>query len=377
MKNSLQIFAKTILLFSIFFTLFSAQAQAPQKFSYQAVIRNASSALVANTNVGIRVSILQGSATGTTIYTEKHTPTTNVNGLATLEIGNGNNPSGFFSFIDWSTGSFFIKTETDPTGGTNYTIVGTSQLLSVPFAFNSADNQWIASTSDISNKNLGNVAIGKTSTSIYGHGGTNRVLEIHNPLTFTNSQSQIMLSSGSTQPSGSLGGINYVLPSTTYPEKRMAFIGSEYQFTGGGVNDGGDLSFWTNKQGVLSKKMSITNAGVVSMPFSANTTLDNGGFTKLGLGSPAIKIVKLTGTTSSIAGGFVSINHGLNFAKILSVSVLLSYDATQYIPDSFTLSGGNLFNYYVDINAITILNSATNSSNILSRPLKIMVTYEE
>ena len=376
MKTTNSFFKAILSLLSLIYSL-GAFSQAPQKFSYQAIIRNTSNALVTNTTIGIRISILQGSATGTSIYTENHTPTTNLNGLATLEIGSGNNPSGFFTFIDWSTGSFFIKTETDPAGGTNYTIVSTSQLLSVPFALNSADNQWVASSGDISSKNLGNVAIGKTNTSIYGHGGTNRVLEIHNPLTFTNSQSQIMLSSGSTQPSGSLGGINYVLPSTTYPEKRMAFIGSEYQFTGGGVNDGGDLSFWTNKQGVLSKNMSITNAGVVSMPFSANTTLDVGGFTKLGLGAPAIKIVKLTGTTSSIAGGFVSINHSLNFAKILSVSVLLSYDATQYFPDSYTLANGNLFNYYVDKNAITVVNSATNSSNILSRPLKIMITYEE
>ncbi|MBN8643084.1 MAG: collagen-like protein [Flavobacteriales bacterium] len=106
--------------------------------SYQAVIRNASNALVSNANVGVKVSILQTSATGTTVYAETHQPTTNTNGLATFEIGGGTVVSGSFATINWANGPYFIKTETDPTGGTNYTISGTSQLLSVPFALYAA-----------------------------------------------------------------------------------------------------------------------------------------------------------------------------------------------------------------------------------------------
>jgi hypothetical protein len=109
-------------------------AQIPQKMSYQAVIRNSSGQLLTNQAIGMRISILQGSATGTAVYVETQTPTTNANGLASLEIGGGIAVTGTFATIDWSTGTYFIKTETDPLGGTSYTITGTSQLLSVPYA---------------------------------------------------------------------------------------------------------------------------------------------------------------------------------------------------------------------------------------------------
>jgi hypothetical protein len=112
----------------------SVFAQAPEKMSYQAVIRNSSEALVTNTTVGMQISILQGSASGTAVYVETQSPTTNANGLVSLEIGVGTVVSGDFTTIDWANGPYFIKTETDPTGGTSYTITSTSQLLSVPYA---------------------------------------------------------------------------------------------------------------------------------------------------------------------------------------------------------------------------------------------------
>jgi hypothetical protein len=109
-------------------------AQSPQKMSYQAVIRNSSDQLVTNHAVGMRISILQGSVSGTVVYIEAQTPTTNANGLVCIEIGSGTG----FDAINWANGPYFLKTEIDPTGGTNYTaIVGTSQLLSVPFALHS------------------------------------------------------------------------------------------------------------------------------------------------------------------------------------------------------------------------------------------------
>lgn len=114
-------------------------AQAPQKISYQAVIRNSANGLITNTNVGIKVSILQSSSTGTEVYAETHTTTTNANGLVSIEIGDGTPVTGTFAAIDWASGPYFIKTETDPTGGTNYTIAGTSQMLSVPYALYSAN----------------------------------------------------------------------------------------------------------------------------------------------------------------------------------------------------------------------------------------------
>ena len=122
-------------LFSNLFILilcFGAFAQAPQKMSYQAVIRNSTNNLVANTTVNIRISVLQGSINGTAIYVETQTPTTNANGLVTLEIGSGKIVTGTFDGINWANGPYFIKTETAING--NYSIIGTSQLMSVPYA---------------------------------------------------------------------------------------------------------------------------------------------------------------------------------------------------------------------------------------------------
>jgi hypothetical protein len=109
-------------------------AQSPNKMSYQAVIRNTSNTLVANSTVGMRISILQTSPSGTAVYVETQIPTTNTNGLVSIEIGGGTIVSGNFATIDWANGPYFLKTETDPSGGSSYSITGTSQLLSVPYA---------------------------------------------------------------------------------------------------------------------------------------------------------------------------------------------------------------------------------------------------
>ena len=108
--------------------------QTPEKMTFQAVIRDASNALLSNQNIGMQISILQGSINGNSIYTETHNPVSNNNGLVNLEIGAGTVASWNFSTISWSNGPFFIKTETDPNGGSSYSIIGTSHLMSVPFA---------------------------------------------------------------------------------------------------------------------------------------------------------------------------------------------------------------------------------------------------
>ncbi len=118
------------------FQLTLVLAQAPQKLSYQAVIRNGSNSLVTNANLGMQISILQGSGTGLPVYIEKQNPVTNGNGLVSIEIGTGASVYGNFSSINWANGPYFIKTETDPNGATNYTITGVSQLVSVPYSLN-------------------------------------------------------------------------------------------------------------------------------------------------------------------------------------------------------------------------------------------------
>ncbi len=111
---------------------FILQAQTPAGFNYQAVIRNETGELIKNKTIGIRFSILKDSETGAQVYFEVISPETNINGLVTAEIGKANPAQ--FSQIDWSDGIYFLKTETDISGGSNYTISGVSQLMNVPFA---------------------------------------------------------------------------------------------------------------------------------------------------------------------------------------------------------------------------------------------------
>lgn len=113
-------------------------AQVPQGISHQAVIRDANNALVTESPIGIQVSILQGAPAGVVVYSETHTPQSNANGLITFIIGQGLTINGVFAEIDWAETPYFIKIEADPQGGSNYTIEGVSQILSVPYALHSS-----------------------------------------------------------------------------------------------------------------------------------------------------------------------------------------------------------------------------------------------
>lgn len=126
--------------------------QAPQKMSFQSVLRNANNTIIAKCVVGLRISILRGSATGTPVYTETQVANTDHNGLVSVQIGTGKNTLGTFANIDWADGIYFIKTEADPLGGSNYTIMGASELLSVPYALyatNSDFNTLIGTSTDM------------------------------------------------------------------------------------------------------------------------------------------------------------------------------------------------------------------------------------
>ncbi len=109
-------------------------AQAPEAVNYQGVARNASGATLNNQSVGLRFTIHQTTATGTTVYQETHNPTTNQFGLFSVQIGSGTVVSGTFSSIAWGTDAYYLEVEMDENGGTTYSAMGTSQLVSVPYA---------------------------------------------------------------------------------------------------------------------------------------------------------------------------------------------------------------------------------------------------
>lgn len=110
------------------------KAQAPQGFKYQTSVRDNSGNLLANKLVAIKLSLIKDSAYGTTVYSEKFNVSTNDFGIANLNVGSGSVLQGTFASINWNTGSFFLKIDMDMNNGTNFQYMGTSQLLSVPFA---------------------------------------------------------------------------------------------------------------------------------------------------------------------------------------------------------------------------------------------------
>jgi uncharacterized protein (TIGR02145 family) len=107
----------------------------PTAFKYQTVVRDAGGGIISNQNVSFRISIVQDSVNGTAIYTEDHNTTTNGFGLANMAIGNGTLVLGTFDAIDWNLGDNFLEISCDLAGGSNFVLMGTSQLLSVPYAF--------------------------------------------------------------------------------------------------------------------------------------------------------------------------------------------------------------------------------------------------
>lgn len=176
----------------LFLVVVVLNAQAPQKLTYQAVIRNTQGKLVSNASVGIRFSILQGSATGLVVYSETFSAITNVNGLVSVEIGTGTT-TGNFGTIDWAQGPYYLKSETDPAGGTNYSIAGVSQFLSVPYALYAAkanvdgsETKIIAGT-NISVTGSGTIA----SPYVIGNGG----YPLDNKIVITSSQTWTVPSS--------------------------------------------------------------------------------------------------------------------------------------------------------------------------------------
>ena len=124
-------------------------AQAPQAFSYQAVVSDAENSLVANKQIGVRISILKDNPEVTPLYTETHNATTNANGLFTIEIGRGSSSSAIsFDSIVWNDGTYYLKSEIDPNGGNNYTIISTTSLHSVPYALHANSASTVVGLAD-------------------------------------------------------------------------------------------------------------------------------------------------------------------------------------------------------------------------------------
>jgi hypothetical protein len=141
-----------------------------------------------------------------------------------------------------------------------------------------------------------------------------------------------------------------------------------------GTSDNNDVSLRANG----TEAMRLEVGGNVGIGTNNPTTkLEVNGFTKLGTNAPAIKTLKLTGTTNASQGVQTPVLHGISSSKILSVSVLVEYAAGAIVPANYSGSVGYEFDYFINSTSITVWTKSGNSANILSKPFRILVTYEE
>ncbi|MBX7203994.1 MAG: tail fiber domain-containing protein [Bacteroidia bacterium] len=299
---------KKIILLSFVLLGLRSFAQSPDKMSYQAVIRNNSNALVTNTTVGMRISIIQGSLFGASVYVETQTPATNANGLISIEIGSGTPVNGTMAAINWANGPYFIKTETDPTGGTNYTITGTSQLLSVPYALY-AKKTGFDGDSSATNELQTLSKTGNTITLSNG-GGSVSVTPGSDGDTSATNELQTISKTGNTVTLSNGGGSFSVDDADANPNNELQVIsqsGLSLTLSNGGgtvsIADG-DTSFW--KKNSSNIYFNQGHVGIGNTNPLHRLHLNGAGTYSSALGS-------YTGALMEVTGGNVSTNfyHGL------------------------------------------------------------------
>jgi hypothetical protein len=209
------------------------QAQIPpQAFNYSAVARNAAGQPIATTTIGIQISILKTSTTGNTVYSENHFVNTDAFGLFNLIVGGGSVQSGSMASINWSSDNYYLKVGMDVNGQTNFLTMGTTQLISVPYALHAATADSLIGGGTGFSGNYNDLSNTPTLATVATSGNFN---DLNNkPITVSNISSggdTLFLSNGQffVAGSNSTGGFNH-------------YIGEQF---GGGVI----FHLWKDAQG--------------------------------------------------------------------------------------------------------------------------------
>ncbi|OWY24740.1 hypothetical protein C7N43_30665, partial [Sphingobacteriales bacterium UPWRP_1] len=185
-------------------------AQTPQLINYQAIARNASGQALTNQNIALRLTIRQSTAAGTIQYQERHTTTTNAQGLCNVQIGGGTPLSGSFAAITWADAQpKFLQTELDPAGGTAYTNMGAQQLVSVPYALYAKEAATATNDNDTNPTNeIQSLSLAGTTLSLSNGGGS------------------VNLPAGTTYTAGAGIGISGNTITNTAPDQTITLTGA-------------------------------------------------------------------------------------------------------------------------------------------------------
>ena len=325
----------------LFFPFF-AFAQAPQKINFQSILRNSSGEIVANKAVNLRISLLAGSANGSNVFTETHAKTTDASGLISIQIGMGTLVSGVFNNINWGNLVHFIKLEADFNGGTTYELLGTQELMSVPYALyaGKTDTSVLNLTSRLATKlnatdtaNLSNRINTKLNISDFPLGTTTGNMQYWNGTNWVNlapgqNGQTLILTNGIPSWSGA-----------AFPMLTTTSISS---ITSTSTNAGGNIS---SDGGALVSARGLVYA-TTSNPTLSNTVLTIGS----GTGSFSGTLTGLTPNTTYYIRAYASNSAGTGYGNEISfqtlpvaVPTLITTDASGITQTTVT-SGGTVSN---------------------------------
>lgn len=334
-------------------------AQSPDLMTYQAVLRDAEDHLLTSQAIAIQISILQATPNGTSVYTEIHTLNTNANGLVSLEIGDGVSGDDF-SLIDWSAGPFYLKSETDPAGGANYTITSTTQLLSVPYAkyADEAGNVFSAAYGDLSGA--------PTVVSAFTNDAGYLTSEL-----WSQNGSNLYYSGGFV----GIGTSSPTHPLTVHSGATNNYGTFKNDATGNGGSDGFMVGIETDLDGLVwnwengpirfgtsnNQKMVIESGGDVGIGITNPTSkLQVVGDTKFGSNGVGFNEMReVTGTTdATLSYVFFTLPSGYSETntRVLSLEINyngdrwsgLGFDASDLEPISYIINETTMYVYYPD-----------------------------
>ena len=304
-------------------------AQVPQGFPYQAVVRNGNGQIIQNRPVSMQFSIHDSTALGSVVYVQRDTVIPNQFGLINVVIGGGTVMVGSFQGINWGAGFKYLEVELDVTGGTNYVDMGTTQLMSVPYA----------------------LYAGAAANNLQGPTGAT------GPQGATGS-------TGAAGPQGIPGsvGLNGATGAQGVPGATGA-TGPQSANDSIWLKNGNDI--YNNNNG---------NVGIQTSTPAATLTVN--GYSMFGIDAPAIKMKQFTGTTPSTAGDSISINTWIPDSKVISVNVIVRDPVNGLLSPLLNLLGVQ-YSYKFVSSVFTLKTTLLNSSSVLNKPYTVLVTYTQ